>query len=113
MDIADNKEFWLHLEHRISREFSASRDNSIRFLWVDGFVPGSIEPQLDRNRVLASAWVEGDRRMNYICRVTLLLDAVAAEAFRSNDWRKLVPAEDVHGWLSVDKAASHITVTYG
>ena len=77
---------------------------------MDGFVPGSVEPQLDQNRVLASAWVY---EMSSICRMTLLLDAVAAEAFRSNDWRKLVPAEDVHGWLSVDKAASHITVTYG
>ncbi|WP_395672902.1 hypothetical protein [Inquilinus sp.] len=113
MEIAENSEFWLHLEYRISREFSASRDNDTRFLGVDSFVPGSIEPQLDRNRVLASAWVNGDRRIDGICRVTLLLDAAAAEAFRSNDWRKLVPAEDVHGWLSVDKASSHITVTYG
>jgi hypothetical protein len=113
MDIADNKEFWLHLEYRISREFSASRDNGIRFLGVDGFVPGAVEPQLDQNRVLASAWVNGDHRMDGICRVTLFLDAAAADAFRSDDWRKLVPAEDAHGWLSVDKAASHITVTYG
>jgi hypothetical protein len=113
MDIADNLEFWLRLSRRICRELSASRDNGIRFLMMDDFVPGSIEPELNQNRVLASAWVYGDSRMSGICRVTLLLDATAAEAFRSNDWQKLLPDEDVHGWLSVDKAARHITITYG
>lgn len=111
MDIVENLEFWARLARRINRELRASRDNSIRFLGLDDFVPGSVELQLDRNRVLTSAWIVGDRRMGSTCQVTLHLDAAAAEAFRSGEWRRLLPADDAHSWLSVDKAAGEMTVT--
>jgi hypothetical protein len=111
MDIADNLEFWARLARRINRELRASRDNSIRFLWVDDFIPGSVELRLDRSQVLTSAWIHGDQQMGSTAQVTLHLDAAAAEAFRSGDWRGLLPADDAHGWLSVDKAAGAMTVT--
>jgi hypothetical protein len=57
MGEAPNDEFWSRLARRINSGLQASRDNNVRFIWVDDFVPGSFTPDLENNALLAAAFV--------------------------------------------------------
>jgi hypothetical protein len=105
--ITEDSEFWQRLARRINDRLRASRDNNIRFLWLDGFVPGSVTPQLDQNKVLAT---EGDEKSDIHYRVELHLSTVAADAFRMGEWNKLLPSADSDRWLKVDRAAKEIGI---
>jgi hypothetical protein len=111
MTIDEDSEFWQRLARRINDRLRASRDNYIRFLWLDGFVPGSVTPQLDQNKVLAIAFVtEGDGKSDTHYRVEMHLSPVAADAFRMGEWNKLLSPADSERWLKVDRAAKEIGI---
>ncbi len=60
-------EFWLRLAYRATGVLTASRDNRIRFLVVDGFNTGTgnLAVDLERRIVTARAWVYGGKITNY------------------------------------------------
>ena len=93
MTVAEDSIFWQRLARRINDRLRASRDNNIRFLWLDGLVPGSVTPQLDQNKVLATAFVtEGDGKSDTHYRVEMHLSTPATDAFRMGEWNKLLPS---------------------
>ena len=111
MAIIEDSEFWPRLARRITRELSVSRDNNLRFLWVDDFVPGTLEVQLDQRVLLARAYVdEGDRKY-FSYRVTLHLSAAAAEAYHRADWSRLMPPADSTNWLRLNRDEKEIDIT--
>jgi hypothetical protein len=111
MTIAEDSEFWQRPARRINDRLRASRDNNIRFLWLDGFVPGSVTPQLDQNKVLATAFVtEGDGKSDTHYRVEMHLGTLATDAFRMGEWDQLLPSVDSDRWLKVDRAAKEIGI---
>jgi hypothetical protein len=74
-------------------------------------VPGSVTPQLDQNKVLATAFItEGDGKSDPHYRVEMYLSTVAADAFRMGEWNKLLPPADSDMWLKVDRAAKEIGI---
>jgi len=111
MATAEDSEFWPRLARRITRELAASRDNHVRFLWVDDFVPGALEVQSDQHVLSAKAYVDegGGKYLSY--RVTMHLSAAAAEACRRGDWSGLVPPADSGDWLRLNRAAKEIDIT--
>ena len=67
------REFWFRLAHRVTGVLAASRDNHIRFLYVDGFHigTGDITVDLERRVVTTHAWVYGGKVTNYLAMLCL------------------------------------------
>ena len=110
--LTDETEYWTHLSRRVSAELRASRDNNVRFLWMDGVVPGTLSLQLEREEIHALAFISEDSIKTFVhYRVTLHLGAAAMEALARGEWTRLLPPADTTGWLRVDRARKEIDVT--
>ena len=94
-------EFWLRLAYRATGVLAASRDNHIRFLWVDDFDTGTgnVAVDLERRVVTVRAWVYGGNITTYLA--TLHLSPSGVEDWRNGRWAELLPAEHVGDWLSI------------
>jgi hypothetical protein len=57
MALGAGAEFWTRLGRHINDALRASRDNNIRFLWLDGFVPNTLLRYSERAKVLAKSYV--------------------------------------------------------
>lgn len=68
-------DFWLLLSYRVTDVLKASRDDRIRFLWVNGFDTGSSNVSVDLGHriVTARAWVYGGKITNYLATLYLSL----------------------------------------
>ena len=106
-------EFWLRLAYRATAVLAASRDNHIRFLYVDGFHigTGDIAVDLDRRVVTTRAWVYGGKITDYLA--TLNLSPAAAENWRNGRWADLLPAEDAVDWLSISITDGRMEIRLG
>jgi hypothetical protein len=106
-------EFWLRLAYRASGILAASRDNHIRFLYVDGFHTGTgeITVDLERRVVTTRAWVYGGKISDY--RATLYLTPSAAEVWRNGRWANLLPAKDEVDWLSISITDGRMEIRLG
>jgi hypothetical protein len=113
MAVDEGSEFWGRLARRINDKLRATRDNNLRFLWVDDFVPGTVLPQLEQRTVLAMAFVSEDSGRSFVqYRVRLRLRPSAAEAYRKGEWRSLLSDPDTTG-LSVNREDRQIEIDYG
>jgi len=109
--VIDEPGFWARLVRRINAELRASRDNNIRFLWLDAFVADTLLPQLERGTVLVWAYVsEEDGKPFVEYRLRLHLSAAAVEQYRNEEWSKLLRQPNSYGWLAVDQASREIDV---
>ena len=52
------REFWTALEFRVSREIQRFRDNRLRFLFCDGFIPDDVQPSEDA--IVGRAFISED-----------------------------------------------------
>jgi hypothetical protein len=111
MAVTEDSEFWLRLSRRINDALRASRDNNIRFLWLDGFVPGTVLSQLEQDAVLAKAFVSEDGGRSFAhYRVRVHLSRSALEAYRKGEWTSLFPDPGSTGWLTISRANKEIQV---
>jgi len=109
--VQEEAEFWPRLARRINAELRASRDNNIRFLWLDDFVPDTLWPQLERGMVLVWAFLSENSSKSFVeYRVCLHLSSAAVESYRNGDWNTLVPGPDATGWCAIDRASKEIDV---
>jgi hypothetical protein len=106
-------EFWLLLSYRVTGVLAGSRDNHIRFLWVDGFHigTGDVTVDLERRIVTTRAWVYGGKVSNYLA--TLHLSPSTAEDWRNGRWANLLPAEDEVDWLSISITDGRMEIRLG
>ena len=107
------REFWFRLAHRVTGVLAASRDNHIRFLYVDGFHigTGDVTVDLERRVVTTHAWVYGGKITNYLA--TLCLTPSAAEDWRNGRWANLLPAQDEADWLSISPSDGRMEIRLG
>lgn len=113
MALMEDSAFWKRLTWRINAELRASRDNNIRFLWLDGFVPSTIALNLEQSEVLAEAYVsENDGKSFIHYRVRLHLNKPAAEACRDSQSCRFLPDSAATGWLVVNRAKKTIEVDF-
>lgn len=93
----DEADFWSRLEYRITREFGGFEDRQLRFCWCDGLVAEEYELHGSQPCVRGRAWCgpSGQERWAF----TLLLDR-GVDARDMIDWSRLLPADDVTGWLT-------------
>lgn len=99
----DAQEFWSRLEFRVCREIDGLRRNDFRGLWCDGFLPDAIEFTKPSRRIGGTVWMGWGGSTQELWQFLLLLpQSIKSEA--DLDWASLLPANDVTGWLSLDKA---------
>ncbi len=106
-------EFWLRLAYRATGVLTASRDNAIRFLWIDDFDTGTgnVVVDLERRVVTVRAWAYGGKITNYLA--TLYLSPTGAEDWRNGRWASLLPAEDAVDWLSISPSDGRMEIRLG
>jgi hypothetical protein len=95
------KEFFRHLEMRVCTELSGMRDDTLRGLWCDGFIPDDFSVVDDRCRVTGLVWIAYSRKTQECWRFALLLgnETVVRDQVQ---WETMMPGENVTGWLSLD-----------
>lgn len=95
----------------INAELRASRDQTVRFLWLDDFVPDTLWPAPEQGKVLVRAFVSEDDGKSFIeYRVCLHLGPAAVERYRNGDCSGLLPQPDAAGWCAIDRASRAIDV---
>jgi hypothetical protein len=50
-------DYWAHLEYRVSHELGRTDDNTLRFLWCDGFAPEEYFLNDRPPRITGGAWI--------------------------------------------------------
>jgi hypothetical protein len=114
MAVDEDSEFRGWLVRRINARLHASRDNNIRFLWVDDFVPGTVVPQLEQGAVLAMAFLSEDSGKTFVhYRVKSCLSPSAAEAYRIGEWSSLLSDPDSTAGFSVSRANKETEIDCG
>ena len=104
-------EFWRWLPRRVNDVLRASRDNNIRFLWVDDIILGTVQPEPGWGSIRAMAFVSEDSGTSFVhYQVTMSLSPSAAAAYRKGDWRRLLPDSGATGWLEIDRAAKTLEI---
>ncbi len=94
------REYFGHLEMRVSRELAGMRQRELRELWCDGFIPDDFNVVGNRCRITGSVWVAFGQARQESWKFVLNLGGT-----RSRDeinWATMLPAEDVTGWLALD-----------
>jgi hypothetical protein len=114
MAVAEGSEFWHRLARRISDELRVSKDNHVRFLWVDGFIPGTVASEPADKKVLAKALVSEDGGRSFVhYRICIYLSGSAAQAFEKGEWSGLVPPSEATGWLTINRANMEMEIENG
>jgi hypothetical protein len=102
-------DFWPRLEYRVCRELAGLRDNSLRALWCDGFLPHTLHIDAPGPRITGHTWIGRGPRHQEEWDFTLIL-APHTRTPDQIDWPTLLPQEDVTGWLSIDAERKTMTI---
>jgi hypothetical protein len=104
----DEGEYWKHLEYRVCREFEGMRDNRLRFLWCDGFIPEEYLLDGAKPYITGRAWIcDGPRQDEWHFTLALPHPVASRDAL---DWETLMPPENVTKWLAVDQTSRRIQI---
>jgi hypothetical protein len=106
--IVDESEFWDTLEFRACREMAGIAACRRHGLWCDGFIAETYSLDEDLPCIEGRAWI-GKGETQEPWHFTLVLAPLAITT-GSPDWAKLLPADDVTGWLSVDFDARRLVI---
>jgi hypothetical protein len=94
------REYFGHLEMRVSRELAGMRQRELQSLWCDGLIAEAFEIVGERCRMTGQVWMAfGQQRQQPWNFVVYLGPARSREEI---DWAAMLPREDVTGWLSLD-----------
>jgi hypothetical protein len=97
----DETDYWGRLEFRVCREFDGTSDRELQYLWCDGFIPQEYLIDDALPRITGHAWICSGRVQDK-WKFTLLLPRPFSSR-EEIDWASLLPADDVTGWLSLDR----------
>lgn len=84
------------------------RDNHIRHLWCDGFIPSQYLVEDRVPRITGLAWI-GNMPNEEEWEFTLFLSHPIPSRSQV-DWESLLPPENMTRWLSVDLAGKRIQI---
>ena len=108
-------DFFISLEHRVTRELAGMRRPELRCWWCDGFLPEKFVVTGGGCHVSGKVWFDDGRGAQFLWNSVVLLGS-SLKMFEGLDWAALIPAEDVTGWLSMDferkflKIKSYVTI---
>jgi hypothetical protein len=88
---------------------AASKDNNLRFLWIDDIVSPKILPVPSDASLETTAYVSENGGRSFVCyRVTLQLGRTSAA--RLDSWSALLPKPDSTDWLQISRANKEIVI---
>jgi hypothetical protein len=90
----------------------ASGDNNTRFLFVDGFVPGSLSADLASGSVRAKVFVDEGGGKHFQYHVTMHLGEAAVESYRRSEPGPLLAQTGSPDWMKIDRAKKTIAITF-
>ena len=93
------KDYFAALEYRICREMLGMRDVRLTYMWCDGILPEQAIPSDRPRRITGRVWFGSSGQECWDFVLMLGRSPVAREKI---DWAKLMPPNDVTGWLSLD-----------
>jgi hypothetical protein len=109
----DDWEFWARLARRMTDVLRSSRDNKIRFLWVDGVIPDRPPLATGQKSMLATAFVsENDGKSFVQYSVKLSFSEMAAEAYRRGKGSERLPKPGSTEWLKISTVNKGIEVDF-
>jgi hypothetical protein len=110
---ADNEswEFWARLARRVNAVFRASRDNNIRFLWVNDILAPTAPLQQRPASMITSAFVsEGAGKTFVQYRVNLFFTEGAVSAYHNGERSRILPDPDAMDWVRISRTEKEITI---
>ena len=93
-------DYWVHLEYRVSRELMVIENNAFRALWCDGFIPESYVLDTRDPHIAGHVWICTGRQQDRWEFWLDIRDLVGAK--EDVPWAKLLPNDEMTGWLIVD-----------
>lgn len=97
----DEAQFWVSLEYRVCREMEGLEDCRRLGLWCDGFSPYDWLRGGTHRSLRGGVWIGEGPRNQELWSFELFVPN-GFEEIGEIDWRDLLPADDVTGWLAVD-----------
>jgi hypothetical protein len=108
----NEEQFWVELEFRVSREMQGLEDCKRFGLWCDGFVPERCVLEDAPGKIFGRVWIGFGPEEQAPWQFKLTLSDSAAGP-RNISWRKLLPPEEMTGWLEVDFADKLLKIEPG
>ena len=102
-------DYFGRLEMRVCRELAGVRQQELRGMWCDGFIPEEFAVVGQRCRMTGRVWVAWGGRRQECWTFALLLGGRTLGRDRV-DWPAVLPAEDRTGWLSLDFNTKFMTI---
>ena len=111
MNATELSDFWGLLVRRINSALRDSRDDNVRFLWVDDIV-APVSPLLGGEAAaITTAFVSEDSGTSFIqYRACLFLSEAAVAAYGERDWSRLLPAQNSTDWIVISRADKELTI---
>jgi hypothetical protein len=94
------RDYFGHLEMRVSRELAGMRQRELQSLWCDGFIAEAFEVVGERCRMTGQVWMAFGQERQELWKFIVYLGP--ARSREEIDWTAMLPGEDVTGWLSLD-----------
>jgi hypothetical protein len=94
------RDYFLHLEFRITRELAALRQPELRSWWCDGFLPDPVQVVDGRAQVTGRVWMARGPRHQELWNFVLHLGP--AQPRDPINWAAALPPENVTGWLALN-----------
>jgi hypothetical protein len=94
------RDYFGHLEMRVSRELAGMRQRELQSLWCDGFIADAFEVVGERCRMTGQVWMAFGRARQEPWNFVVYLGP--ARSRQEIDWAAMLPGEDVTGWLALD-----------
>lgn len=82
--------------------------DELRFLWCDGFIPSEYILTEPGKRITGQVWMcNGGRQDSWTFSLALPSSVLSMQDI---DWRRLLPTDDVTGWLHIDQEHKHLDI---
>lgn len=106
----NKNEFWSALEYRIGTELAGFGDPSLRSLWCDGVYGEYLADAPGRRALVGTAFIGTNGQTKMKLLMHLPPDLGPTESIDTIDWSKLLPNDNLTGWLAIDLAKKIIEI---
>jgi hypothetical protein len=109
---SESCEFWARLARLINAALRASRDNDIRFLWVDDIIPPTSALGAGPASAITTAFVSENGGASFVeYQVSLSFSEAAVAAYRNQECSSILPKSDAADWFAISREAKMLKIS--